>query len=109
MPDNEDQPPPPPNNIALAAKKRSDIQRKLRNRLIKKQKIEIKQLRQKVRDCQKKLRCIEKQKITPNSKVANLLQNNTKENVEEVKKKLLFSEVIKNQLEENINLTRLKV
>ncbi|CAF4937685.1 unnamed protein product [Pieris macdunnoughi] len=103
--DNEDQPPLPQNNIALAAKRRSEIQRKLRNQLIKKQKYEIKQLRQKVRDCQKKLRRIGKQKMTPNSKVADLLQNNSKENIEEVKKKLLFSEVIQNQLKENINLT----
>ncbi|CAH0731053.1 unnamed protein product, partial [Brenthis ino] len=43
--------------------------------------------------------------MTPNSKVADLLQNNRKENIEEVKKKLLFSEVIQNQLKENINLT----
>lgn len=103
--DNEDQPPLPQNNIALAAKRRSEIQRKLRNKLIKKQKNEIKHLRLKLRDCQKKLQRIEKQKMTPNSKVADLLQNNSKENVEEVKKKLLFSEVIQNQLKENIKLT----
>ncbi|KAL3278827.1 hypothetical protein HHI36_016347 [Cryptolaemus montrouzieri] len=103
--DNEDQPPLPENNIALAAKRRSEIQRKLRNKLIKKQQCEIKQLRQKVRDCQKKIRRMGKQKMTPNSKVADLLQNTTKENVEEVKKKLLFSEVVQHQLKENINLT----
>lgn len=103
--DNEDQPPLPQNKIALAAKKRSEIQRKLRNKLIIKQKCEIKQLRQKVCEYQKKIRRIGKQKMTPNSKVADLLQNNSKENVEEVKKKLLFSEVIQNQLKENINLT----
>lgn len=103
--DNEDQPPLPQNNIALAAKRRSEIQRKRRNKLIKKQKYEIKQLHQKLRDYQKKLRRIGKQQMTPNSKVADLLQNNSKENVEEVKKKLLFSEVIQNQLKENINLT----
>ncbi|KAL3265306.1 hypothetical protein HHI36_001431, partial [Cryptolaemus montrouzieri] len=70
--DNEDQPPLPENNIALAAKRRSEIQRKLRNKLIKKQQCEIKQLRQKVRDCQKKIRRMGKQKMTPNSKVADL-------------------------------------
>ncbi|KAL3276308.1 hypothetical protein HHI36_024243 [Cryptolaemus montrouzieri] len=103
--DNEDQPPLPENNIALAAERRSEIQRKLRNKLIKKQQCEIKQLRQKVRDCQMKIRRMGKQKMTPNSKVADLLQNTTKENVEEVKKKLLFSEVVQHQLKENINLT----
>ncbi|KAL3286197.1 hypothetical protein HHI36_000708 [Cryptolaemus montrouzieri] len=84
--DNEVQPPLPENNIALAAKRRSEIQRKLRNKRIKKQQCEIKQLRQKVRDCQKKIWRMGKQKLTPNSKVADLLQNTTKENVEEVKK-----------------------
>lgn len=41
--DNEDLPPVPQNNIALAAKWRSETQRKLRNKLIKKQKNEIKE------------------------------------------------------------------
>lgn len=103
--DNEDLPPLPQNNIALAAKRRSEIQRKLRNKLIKKQKNEIKELRQKVRDYKKKLLRIKKQEMTPNSKVTDLLQSNSKEKVEEVKKKLLFSEVIQNQLKENMNLT----
>ncbi|KAF5277823.1 hypothetical protein FQA39_LY18432 [Lamprigera yunnana] len=58
--DNEDQPPLPQNNMALAAKRRSEIQRKLRNKVIKKQKYEIRQLRQKVRMYQKKLRHIGK-------------------------------------------------
>ncbi|KAF5304116.1 hypothetical protein FQA39_LY01901 [Lamprigera yunnana] len=43
--------------------------------------------------------------MSPNTKVADLLQNNSKEKVEEVKKKLLFSEVIQSQLKENVNLT----
>ncbi|XP_039763047.1 ATP-dependent RNA helicase DBP3-like isoform X2 [Pararge aegeria] len=103
--DNDDQPLFPQNNVVLAAKRRSEIQRKLRNQLVKKQKYKIKQLRQKVHNFQNKLRRIRKQKMTPNSKVADLLQDNSKDNVEKVKKKLLFSEVIQNQLKENINLT----
>ncbi|KAL3274883.1 hypothetical protein HHI36_019665 [Cryptolaemus montrouzieri] len=39
--DNEDQPPLPENNIALAAKRRSEIQRKLRNKLIKKNNVKL--------------------------------------------------------------------
>ncbi|KAL4714202.1 hypothetical protein ACJJTC_002839 [Scirpophaga incertulas] len=103
--DNEDQPSLPQNNIALAAKRRSETQRKLRNKLIKKQKNEIKELRQKVRDYKKKLLRINKREMTPNSKVTDLLQSNSEEKIEEVKKKLLFSEVIQNQLKENMNLT----
>lgn len=105
--DDEDQAPPrPQNNIILAARRRSETQRKLRNKFIKKQKDEIQRLRQKVNEYQKKLRRIAKQNMTPNTKVADLLQNKTIENVEEVKKKLIFSEVIQRQLKENVNLTK---
>ncbi|KAL4712046.1 hypothetical protein ACJJTC_003713 [Scirpophaga incertulas] len=90
--DNEDQPSLPQNNIALDAKRRSETQRKLRNKLIKRQKNEIKELRQKVRDYKKKLLRINKQEMTPNSKVTDLLQSNSEEKIEEVKKKILFSE-----------------
>ncbi|KAK0074342.1 hypothetical protein PV325_008480 [Microctonus aethiopoides] len=94
------------NNVALAAKKRSENQRKSRNRLLKKQKDEIERLRNKVKKFQKKLRRVEKQKMTPNSKVVDLMKNNNEEKVEEVKKKLLFSEVVQSQLKKNIELIK---
>ena len=43
--------------------------------------------------------------MNPNSNVDDLLQSNSKEKVEEVKNKLLLSEVIQNQLKENMTLT----
>lgn len=47
------------------------------------------------------------QKMTPNTKVDCLLKNiNNEENVEQVKTKLLFTEVIHSQLKENIDLTK---
>lgn len=47
------------------------------------------------------------QKMTPNTKVDCLLKNiHNKENVEQVKTKLLFTEVVQSQLKENINLTK---
>lgn len=59
-----------------------------------------------MKEFQKKLRRVEKQKITPNSKVVDLMKNNNEEKVEEVKKKLQFSEVVQSQLEKNIELTK---
>lgn len=106
---NDEHAPPVPevqNNVALAAKKRSEKQRKFRNRVIKKQKDEIERLRAKLKKYQKKLKRVEKHKMSPNSKVVDLLKDNDEKKVEAVKKKLLFSEVMQSQLTKNMELTK---
>ncbi|CAH2988159.1 unnamed protein product [Chilo suppressalis] len=92
------------NDVALAAKRRSERQRKQRNRVGNKQKNEIRRLRQKVHDYQRKLRRIQKKKMTPNSKVNEHLNSNSEK--KKRRRKLLFCEVIQNQLQENIERTK---
>lgn len=104
--DNEDLPvnPQMKNNRALAAKRRSDCQRKMRNKIIRRQNFELKTLRQKIKNFQKKIKRIyKKQDLTPNSKVETMLKDTSKSNVESVKKKLLFSEVMESQIRENMS------
>lgn len=110
--DNEEQAAPQMvhNNRAHAAKMRSFNQRKLRNKTIKKQKEKIKRLSEKLKTYKRKLKRITKKEtiideMTPNSKITALISD-TRGNVEEVKRKLLFSEIMENQLKENVKLIK---
>lgn len=103
--DNED--PPPPQNMnmrAQAAQQKSIRARKARNLIIRKQKAEIAQLRSAVQRYKKQIQRIKKPPIiTPNTKVNSLTRTVNANDKETIKKKLLFSEVITQQLNENFS------
>ena len=90
----------------LAARTKALRQRKKRNKLIKHQKQEIKMLREKVKTYKKAIkRCdknMRKIMLTPNSKLESLISDAKSNKVEEVKKTLLFGEVMTKQLKENL-------
>ncbi|CAB3228673.1 unnamed protein product [Arctia plantaginis] len=96
--------PPPPQNInrrAQAAQQKSIRARKARNLIIRKQEAEISQLKSAVQRYKKQIQRIKKPPIsTPNTKVNSLITAGDKETI---KKKLLFSEVITQQLNEHFS------
>lgn len=104
--DNED-PPQPPQNInrrAQAAQQKSIRARKARNLIIRKQEAEIAQLKSAVQRYKKQIQRIKKPPIiTPNTKVNLLTSAVSAADKETIKKKLLFSEVITQQLNENFS------
>lgn len=106
--DNEGpQPPPPPQNVnrrAQAAEQKSTRARKARNLKIRKQEVEIAQLRSAIQRYKKQIQRIKKPVISsPNTKVNSLAKAVSAGDKETIKKKLLFSEVITQQLNENFS------
>ena len=110
---NED--PPPPQNInrrAQAAQQKSIRARKSRNLIIRKQEAEIAQLKSAVQRYKKQIQRIKKPPIsTPITKVNSLARAVSAGDKETIKKNLLFSEVITQQLNEiflNLNTVQEK-
>lgn len=103
--DNED--PPPPQNInrqVQAAQLKSIRARKARNLMIRKQEAEIAQLKSTAQRYKKQIQRIKKPPIsTPNTKVNSLIKAVSASDKDTIKKKLLFSEVITQQLNENVS------
>lgn len=89
---------------AVEGKRRSMMQRRLRNKIIKQKENQIAELKRKLKVYQRKLsKRNTKLFSSPKSKVKQIIKRNSKP---EIKKKLFFSEIVKTQLTENAKYLR---